>query len=332
MHTTVIAPTGQGKGTSFVIPFLRTCSNSCVVVDFKGENARLTAEHRRKVFGHRIVLLDRFQIVTSSPDTLNALDGIDKDSRVAIDECNDLANALVIRTGEERDPHWNDSAECWIASILALVVFYGEREHGTRSLQTVRDLLADPLKLEMAIKALCESEGMLARLGGQLRHFVDKEKSSTLTTLGRHLRFLDTLAVADSTRSSSFDPTELGKGRMTVYLILPPEHMRAQLALLRLWIGALLRAVVRGGLQEQTLVHFVLDEMASVGRLDAIDDALDKYRGFGIRLQLYFQSMGQLKRCFPEGQDVTLISNTTQVFFWRERPNHGRLRERSFGR
>jgi type IV secretion system protein VirD4 len=49
--------------------------------------------------------------------------------------------------------------------------------------------------------------------------------------------------------------------------------------------------------------------------MDAIDDAIDKYRGYGIRLQLYYQSIGQLKKCFPDGQDQTLLSNTTQVFF-----------------
>jgi type IV secretion system protein VirD4 len=62
-------------------------------------------------------------------------------------------------------------------------------------------------------------------------------------------------------------------------------------------------------------VDFILDEAASLGHMEAIDDAVDKYRGYGIRLQFYYQSMGQLKRCFPEGQDQTLLSNTTQVFF-----------------
>jgi type IV secretion system protein VirD4 len=34
-----------------------------------------------------------------------------------------------------------------------------------------------------------------------------------------------------------------------------------------------------------------------------------------VRLQFYYQSLGQLKKCFPEGQDQTLLSNTSQVFF-----------------
>ena len=127
-----------------------------------------------------------------------------------------------------------------------------------------------------------------------------------MTTTSRFLRFLDTLAVADSTKTSSFDPADLRKGKMTVYLILPPEHMRAQSPLLRMWIGSLLRAVVRGGLAGMNKVHFVLDEAASLGHMDALDDAVDKYRGYGVRLQFYFQSVrssrslsrtGKTKRC-----------------------------------
>jgi len=41
---------------------------------------------------------------------------------------------------------------------------------------------------------------------------------------------------------------------------------------------------------------------------------VDKYRAYGIRLQFYFQSIGQLKKCFPDGQDQTFLSNVTQVY------------------
>lgn len=313
VHTAVFSPTGGGKGVSFVIPFLMTCEDSCIVVDFKGENAMLTAKHRARAFGHKVVLLDPFRMVTQAPDMFNPLDFIEKESPLAIDECNSLANALVIRTGEEKEPHWLDSAEAWIAAMLALVVEEGRDD--TRSLQTVRDLFSDPQKLEMAITVLRQSGRMHARMGGQLSHFIDREKASVLTTVSRHLRFLDTPAVAESSERSSFNPAELRRGKMTVYLILPPEFMRSHAALLRLWIGALLRAVIRGGLQEKNKVHFVLDEAASLGHMDAIDDALDKYRGYGVRVLFFWQSLGQVKKNFPEGQEQTLLSNTTQVFF-----------------
>src|SRR6202043_3154189 len=78
VHTAVFAPTGVGKGVSCVVPFLRDCRDSCVVVDFKGELASLTAAYRRRKFGHRIVILDPFRIFTKTPDSFNPLDFIDK--------------------------------------------------------------------------------------------------------------------------------------------------------------------------------------------------------------------------------------------------------------
>jgi type IV secretion system protein VirD4 len=316
VHTAVIAPTGVGKGVSCVVPFLLECTDSCVVVDFKGENALLTMKRRRQM-GHRVVLLDPYRMVTADPDCLNPLDFIDKESPHVIDEIRDLAESLVIRTGQEREPHWNDSAETWIAAAIAAVVEHGDADD--RSLQTVRDLLASgPDKLDIMAKLLCESQGcggMLARLGYQLTQFKDKELASTLTTTNRFLRHLDTLAVLASTKTSTFNPGGLLAGKMTVYLVLPPEHARAQSPLLRTWITALLRAVLRGGLQERNRVHFLLDEAASLGHLDCLDDAVDKYRGYGVRLTFIYQSLGQLKKCFPEGQDQTLLSNVTQVFF-----------------
>ena len=156
VHTAVFAPTGVGKGVSCVIPFLKTCPESAVVVDFKGENAQLTAKHRGRAFGQRIVMLDPFKMVTQKPATLNPLDFIDKDSPTAIEECRDLAEALVVSTGHEHDRHWVESAEAWIGAMIALVVQYGERND--RSLQTVRTLLTNPQKMQMAIELMCQSD------------------------------------------------------------------------------------------------------------------------------------------------------------------------------
>jgi len=52
---------------------------------------------------------------------------------------------------------------------------------------------------------------MLARLGHQLTHAQDKELGSVLTTTNRHMRFLDTPAVAANTCASTFNPGDLCK-------------------------------------------------------------------------------------------------------------------------
>jgi len=62
-------------------------------------------------------------------------------------------------------------------------------------------------------------------------------------------------------------------------------------------------------------VNFLCDEASSLGRLEPISDVLAIGRGFGIKLQLYYQDLGQLRKCWPDGADQTLLANTTQVFF-----------------
>jgi type IV secretion system protein VirD4 len=222
-HAAVFAPSGIGKGVSFATPFLLTCPDSAVVVDYKGELAKNSAQHRRDVFGHDVRLLDPYRQVTQKPDKFNPLDFIKKDSPFAIDACLDLANALVTRTGQEKEPHWLDAAESWIAALCAMVVHVAE-PGDDRSLQAVRTILSNPLKIQASIAVMQSSDawdGMLARMGGQLTHFKDRELGSTLTSTNRFLRFLDSMAVAESTKTSSFDPANLRNGKMTVYLVLP---------------------------------------------------------------------------------------------------------------
>ena len=47
-HALIVAPTGRGKTSGFVIPNLLSWEGSAVVLDVKGENFVATARHRRK--------------------------------------------------------------------------------------------------------------------------------------------------------------------------------------------------------------------------------------------------------------------------------------------
>src|SRR5262249_43029707 len=119
VHVAAFAPVGAGKSSGLVLPWLLTNPDSCVIVDFKGELAEKSAEARRRL-GHKVVLLDPFGALSQREDqplyhwpkdTFNPMDWIDGQREQMIDECRDLAESLVLRTGEEKDPHWNDRAE-----------------------------------------------------------------------------------------------------------------------------------------------------------------------------------------------------------------------------
>ena len=62
-------------------------------------------------------------------------------------------------------------------------------------------------------------------------------------------------------------------------------------------------------------VNLILDEAGNLGPMRVIDEVVTLFRGYGIRAQLYYQNLGQLKKCFPKEQDTTALANISQVFF-----------------
>jgi type IV secretion system protein VirD4 len=264
------------------------------------------------VLGHTVRILDPYRLVTDTPDKLNVLASVDPQSEHCLDDCRDIAKAIIVRTAHEHQPHFPDMAEFVVGGMTAATVAFGDQ--GNKSLQSVRELLTDPQKMAMAIELMRTSDNtMLRRVGNQMTQPQAEELGSILSTANRNMNFLDTPAIYDSTVTSTFDPNELLTGKSTIYIVLPPDRMRSQSGLLRLWIAALLRVSIRGGLHQQYKVHYVLDEAASLGRLEPLDDAVDKLRGYNVRLQLYYQSLGQLRVCWPDGRDQTLLANTSQV-------------------
>jgi type IV secretion system protein VirD4 len=316
VHWSIFAPTRSGKGVSLIIPFLKTCRDSVVAIDLKGELAKLTARARRWM-GQKVVILDPYHIVSKKSDCLNPLDLISASDPEGFSKCQQLAAAMVFRTGQESEPHWNDRAEQWIQFAIAVVVVFGNRDRGTRNLQVVLDILSRPERMKEALEAAAKCDAWdeaLQRLAGQLSFSKGDELSSTLSTVSRQISFLNDPLVMACLSKSTVDASKIRNG-YTFYLVLPPQYATTRAGLLRLWISSLMGAVVAGGLNERQPVHFVLDEAASLGHMELVESAIDKYAGYGLRLIFVFQNLGQLKKCFPVDGGQGLRANSTQIFF-----------------
>ncbi len=112
VHMSTYGKAGSGKGVSVLIPNLLAFSGSCVVTDPKGELYDITADHRRRKFGHKIIRLDPFGVCGPGSDTLNPFDRINAEADDFLDQCRELASMIIVRTGEEKEPHWNDGVHC----------------------------------------------------------------------------------------------------------------------------------------------------------------------------------------------------------------------------
>jgi type IV secretion system protein VirD4 len=181
----------------------------------------------------------------------------------------------------------------------------------------VRDVLCDGDKRTRMIDVCRKSDiwnGTLARWANQEAMLQGKTLQSVQAHVGTQLKFLDSPAVYRNTLASSFDPAHLLTGKMTIYLVIPPDQLAAKSNLLRLWLGTLLRECVKNGLQERKIVRFVIDEAAVLGHMVEIEQALNQYRSYGVRLMLIYQALSQLKTCWPAGGDQTVLAGCSKVF------------------
>jgi type IV secretion system protein VirD4 len=317
-HLATFAPTGRGKGVSVLIPNLLSYRHSCVVTDPKGELHQLTSEHRRRKFNHDIIRLDPFGICGPGSGKFNPLDFIDDKADDFLDQCRNLADMLIVRTGREPDPHWNDSARIVLTAFIAYVCAC-ETNPQERNLNTVRDLLSSRHSYAKAIEIMQQVEshyGVIQRQGHSLTWFVEKELGSVQTSVLRYTEFLDGPLVQRHTATSSFHPRRLRKGdRATIYLCLPPDKLESLAPLMRMWVGSLLKILTQGPPSEKNPVLFLLDECAHLGKIRVLEQAVTLMRGMGIRLWFFFQSVHQLTDCFGENAKTFLDNIDTQQYF-----------------
>ena len=199
--------------------------------------------------------------------------------------CAAFADTLVIRQQDEKDPHWNESA-CLV--LTGLAGFVCGCEHDRSKAQSLDHacpgLVAEryALALQVMQQTADVSQGVIERQGGLLTWHTGDEQSSILSTFSRHTQFLDSPAVARNTSNSSFDPMILKSGKATIYLILPHDRLVSLSRLQRLWIGTIMRRITRGTPSEKRPVLWLLDEMAHIGHMQVIEDAVTLMRGMGV--------------------------------------------------
>ncbi len=300
---------------SIIIPNLLTYDRgSLVCFDTKGDLHASTAT-RRVAMGHRLVWLAPFN---GGKDAFNPLDVIASNSPTLVDSARAMAEALVPRLGTEPDQHWNDKSVQVICAVLVLVLLVFKDEE--RTLNSVQEIVSDVDLLKAAASKLQELAGIPARLGNQLKTLCDKDGSGltkegagVLSTVTRHLSFLDSELVGKSVSSSTFDPAALRKPGITLFLQIPPEQLDAQKGLLRCWISSLVRLIGMGGSEQDGEVLFLLDEASALGSLPALEEALVRGRSAGVRLVLAYQSASQVMTAFKDKPSLLYDNCSTQI-------------------
>lgn len=320
-HLLTVAATRSGKGVGAIIPNLLTYPGSVVVTDPKGENCYVTARHRREKLKQTVVALDPFGLtapISLEFASFNPLDLIDLKGPDYVETAMMIAEMLVVQRGMTIEPHWDREGKALLFAFILYVASLPDRSR--RHLIEVRRLLTQsPKELEKMLAQMEKSEIEQVREGaGRIQQKADRERSGVFSTAQSHTHFLSSPRMEKVLTSTNFDLKGLLGGKLTLYLVLPREHLTTFAGWLRLMVSCCYYTCTHNALQRQRTdrrVLFLLDEFANLGYMANLKEAVSLGGGYGLTLWLVLQDLAQLRREYKdEWESFVANSDVIQAF------------------
>ena len=300
-HALIVAPTGRGKTTGFVIPNLLTYQGSAVVLDVKGENFEATARHRAaqgdKVFrfaptdwkdgrSHRYNPLLR----------ISALENVDRQQMEL-----QLLASLFLQADNDRVQGLLDGG---IDLFVAAGLLAFERKRPTLG-EIYRITASGGDKQKEYRRRADEVVNPAAKL------IFMRMASTNNDTLTSYLSLLMTSglkqwsnpAIDRATATSDFDFRDIRKTPFSVYLVVEP--------LIRLFFSDLLASIQdhEPGKDEPWPVMIMLDEFNRLGKMPIVLDSIETLRSYRANLAIVTQTIPALDEIYGENARRALQGN-----------------------
>jgi type IV secretion system protein VirD4 len=305
-HTMIVAPPGAGKGQGFVLPNCVLYQGSMLVIDPKGENAAMTALHRRDKLKQPVYVIDPFDLSGIPSASFNPLDWLlTTEPKYFFPDCDLLARALVASEAAQY-AHFHDEA---VNLMRALILFLYAHEPQNLNLNRLYDLaFGDPEHWERLFELMSESEvenadiRRVVRSAGNWYMGLDpKAQDQHRSTVQKNLQWLAGSALPDVVRKSDFDVKQLKSRPSTIYLCIPGESRELYKPYVRCLVTLVLLGMYRTKGIGALPVQFMCDEFyTTIGSLEIVDSAVGDMRGYGARFAFVFQDLSQLQRLYPE--------------------------------
>ncbi len=308
-HALIVAPTGRGKTTGFVIPNLLTYQGSAVVLDVKGENFGATARHRAaqgdKVFrfaptdwkdgrSHRYNPLLR----------ISALENVDRQQMEL-----QLLASLFLQADNDRVQGLLDGG---IDLFVAAGLLAFERKRPTLG-EVYRITASGGDKQKEYRRRADEVVNPAAKL------IFMRMASTNNDTLTSYLSLLMTSglkqwsnpAIDRATGTSDFDFRDIRKTPFSVYLVVEPLMVKPLAPLIRLFFSDLLASLQdhEPGKDEPWPVMIMLDEFNRLGKMPIVLDSIETLRSYRANLAIVTQTIPALDEIYGENARRALQGN-----------------------
>lgn len=324
-HCLTVAPARSGKGISAVIPNLLHSQGSAYVIDPKGELAGVTARHRQETFGQKVIILNPWGLHGLPQHRFNPLAYLvdlyqDQAARRGLtEEVAALALQLIPEPEDARNRFFREGSRKLLRAFLQHFSSRGQPDRCT--LPELWRVLQNATRLDATLVEMAGSDalgGIIADLADDIARTIEKNPESFQSFIEgatQAVSIFDPAGwLADSVAASDFSFAEMKTGKVSVYLVIPPDRVATHGA----WLGLLTRQAIAAVARQpgNTPVLFMLDEFANMGKLAGLSESLTLLPGLGVRVWIIVQSLDQLRTVYGREATNTILSQAeVQQYF-----------------
>mgnify|MGYP001793902509 CR=1 FL=1 len=311
-HILTLAPPGTGKTAAVVIPSLLTNHGSIVALDPKGALTAQTARFRRSL-GQTVVVLNPWcaeiakDLGQDLGDTsFNPLSILDRDDPSLTDNAK-LLSVMICPTRHDANPtekYFTKTAATIISRVLVWLTLQSPEPPTLPQLFSMcrqapdgwRDLaekMNEAGLTDYANEILdpIESEKQWAGITGTMQEVTEIYEPGT--NLGKHVS------------RSEFNLRDLKEKDITVYIVIPSRHRKANREWLSLVMALCAEMVGTPGPSKR--VTLIAEEFANIGYMPTITNALAEYREMGLRAHLIIQTAEHVHTLYGRTEATALF-------------------------
>ncbi len=321
LHSAIIAPSGAGKTTTYIIPNVLKLNASMVITDPAGEIYRTTKETLIKKF-FEIRIIDVKNINKSF--YYNPLDRAKTKSDI-----NKIADSLISSAYDKNnigsdDTFWNTGAKTILTLIIQAVKQH--KDINKRNLEEVRSFLLlygqidkekniDLLALKLQERLFFDKNALL-----ELNSFFSTEQKvrhNFITNAKNAIEIFSDPDICKLTQDDNIKFEDLknpNKRPIAIFLIIPEHEIKYYSFLLNLFYTQVFNFCAE--CQEKKPLYFLLDEFGNMGALPNFDTIITTLRKRACSISIILQDIKQLRTIYGREKADVIFGNCASKFFF----------------
>lgn len=315
-HLITFGPTRSGKGATVIVQALLEVPHSVLCIDPKGQNAAITARHRRTL--GEVYALNPFGLHTGAPwhlpkSRFNPLAHLSATQETLVADVSSLAEALILTKG--RDPYFDDTARDIVKAIILYLVTDANQ---TATLPEMRRLLTQEEEpFTKMLSAMTLSSFPFVRQSAARFLKETRDIQSAISSAITQTAFLDDPVLAHpaygALTGNDFSMLDLKAKPTTIFVILPGRYMEAYARFFRLIVTTAIDQLTAQAGGYPTLL--LLDEFATLQNLPAVSKAFGFAAGYNLQCWGFLQDLPQLKAIYQDKWESFIANAGLLQFF-----------------